>query len=112
MKKRAFALLAAVLVTQAAGSRSAVAQAQTEEKAARPLVMEQVLRVCDTALLAAMNGEDAKAVVVDAVKDIPAEQRETVLSICGVYIMGATAFVKHQAEADAKALKASAGERI
>jgi capsular polysaccharide biosynthesis protein len=112
MNKRVIALLAAVLVTQMAGSRTALAQIQTGERAKAALTAEAILPVCDKALVAAMNGTDGAEVLADAVKDLPPEQRAVVVNICAVYIMGAIAAVKHRAEAEARAIKAGQGLSI
>lgn len=53
-----------------------------------------VLPICEKALDAAFEGRDAKAVVEDAVKGLPDDQRNAVLAICGVYLAGAIDAVK------------------
>jgi hypothetical protein len=102
MNMRIIILLAALLV--APGS------APAQGTGAPALTAEQVLPLCDKALVAAMQGSDGAAALADAIKDLPPAQQASIANICAVYLMGAVAAVKHEAEASAKAIKAGGTE--
>lgn len=63
--------------------------------AAPAMTAEQALGLCAKALDAALEGHDGRAVVADAVKALPEEQQRAVLGLCGVYMAGAVAMLKH-----------------
>ncbi|HEY1606026.1 MAG TPA: hypothetical protein VGF77_10575 [Allosphingosinicella sp.] len=65
--------------------------------AAQP--QDTILPICDKALVAAMDGGDAKAVVDRATRAMPEKQRQRVGTICAIYLMGALALARHAREA-------------
>lgn len=91
MKKRLIAMLAVFLIVQPAGTRRALAQADTGQKAVNPLP------ICESALQAAMQGRDAGAVVQQAVKDMPEATQRFVAVVCTIYLAGAVSALKHAA---------------
>jgi hypothetical protein len=59
------------------------------------LTPQKVLAICDKALIAAMEGRNARAAVEIEIKDMLAEQQKAVLVVCGIYLSGAVAALKH-----------------
>ncbi|HEX5184453.1 MAG TPA: hypothetical protein VFW19_15050 [Allosphingosinicella sp.] len=60
---------------------------------------DPILPICDKALVAAMDGGDAKATVDQATRAMDEKQRQLVGTVCAIYLMGALAFAKHAREA-------------
>lgn len=100
MKKRTIALLAvlafnhaAMAEAQGAGTRRALAQAETTQKAVDPLP------ICENALQAALQGRNAADVVRQAIKDMPEATQRFVAVVCTIYLAGAVSALKHASEA-------------
>lgn len=60
--------------------------------------LADVLPICDRALVAALDGHDAKASVMADVKDMPPERQQAIALICAIYLAGAVSVLKHERE--------------
>lgn len=101
MKKRVVIMLAGLLFGQvagahAAGTRRALAQAETSDKA---ITVADIIPVCERAMDEAISGRDPSGMLEDAFKSLPPDQRGAAMGVCQVYLTGAVTMLKRLREA-------------
>lgn len=82
---------------QGSGTRRVLALADTAQKAA-PTIAD-LLPVCEAALRQALDGHDPSALLEQAFKALPDDQKQAAIGVCHVYAAGAVSMLKHMSEA-------------
>jgi hypothetical protein len=73
----------------------ALATPAAAQAPAPDLTPQKVLPICDKALVAALDGRDARSAIEAEIRDLPTERQQAVLVVCGIYLSGAVSALKH-----------------